>query len=384
MKISMIGLGKLGMPCARVMSLHHTVCGYDPAITTASFSLADSISNCIKGSDIIFIAVPTPHDKSYGGETPISDLEPKDFDYSIVKEVLKEIKLHRSSDQIVVLISTVLPGTIRREIAPIISDIIYNPYLIAVGTVEKDFMDPEMIMIGGPDEQAIIKLIEFYEEILGFRPRCEIGSWEDAEAIKIFYNTFISMKIGFANMIMDVGERLGNIDVDKVTNALSFSTKRIMGPMYMKPGLGDGGACHPRDNIALRWLSERLDLGYDMFGSVMNIREKQAENLAKKLCSFGMPVVILGKGYKKDLPNTDGSYSLLVGHYVEMAGTDVAYYDPLLGETPDICLPSVYLVSYWHAWLETMLYVPDSIILDPWRSGKTIPGCKVISLGKPI
>lgn len=379
----MIGLGKLGMPCAEVISSFHNVCGYDPYITHANFTLANSISDCIESSDIIFIAVPTPHEKAYGGETPASHLEPKDFNYTIVKQVLNEIAKHRTATQMVVLISTVLPGTVRRELAPIVPDIIYNPYLIAVGTVAKDFMDPEMIMIGGPDQHNISKLISFYDGMLNKRVRYETGTWEDAEAMKIFYNTFISMKVGFANMIMDVGERIGYLDVDKVTTALSLSTQRIMSSMYMKPGLGDGGACHPRDNIALRWLSQQLELGYDMFGSVMTIRERQAENLARKLCSYGMPVVILGKGYKKDLPNTDGSYSMLVGHYVEKQGNDLKYYDPLLDLIPEITVPSTYLISHWHSWLEYMQFVPGSVIIDPWRSGKTVKGCQVISLGKP-
>ena len=383
MKISMIGLGKLGMPCAEVMSTKHTVFGYDPNVTEASFRLANSIHECISGADIVFVAVPTPHSAAYGGETPTSQLESKDFDYSIVKSVLHEIALNRRPHQLIVLISTVLPGTVRRELAPIIRDLIYNPYLIAVGTVAKDFLDPEMIMIGcnTKDCPDIKHLQSFYNTMVTGPVRYETGTWEDAEAMKIFYNTFISWKVSFANMIMDVGDRIGHMDVDLVTGALSRSTKRIMSSMYMKPGLGDGGACHPRDNIALRWLSEELDLGYDMFGTVMEIRERQAENLARRLCAYGLPVVILGKGYKKNLPNTDGSYSLLVGHYVEQMGYSLTYYDPLLSETPKITEPSTYLISYWHDWLEDMQYAEGSIIVDPWRSSTKIENCRVVALG---
>ena len=61
-------------------------------------------------------------------------------------------------------------------------------------------------------------------------------------------------------MIQDVAEKQGNINVDVVTDALKNSNQRIMGPRYMKAGMGDGGACHPRDNIALRWMSDNLEL----------------------------------------------------------------------------------------------------------------------------
>lgn len=382
MKVSMIGLGKLGLPSARVMSRLYTVVGYDPYVTTEEFECADSIKNCIRDSEFIFIAVPTPHHPSYGGDLPTSHLEPKDFDYTTVKDVLTEIALHIKEYQQVVLISTVLPGTVRREFASIISNIIYNPYLIAVGTVEKDFCNPEMIIIGHNHNTNVERLQNFYNSLLENPTRYEIGSWEDAESIKIFYNTFISTKISFANMIMDVAERVGHMDVDLVTDALSRSTKRIMSKMYMKPGLGDGGACHPRDNIALKWLSQQLDLGYDLFGAIMDIREQQAKNIAKRLVSYGFPVVILGQGYKVDLPNTDGSYSLLIGHYIEELGGELRYYDALTGVMDKIDEPVVYMVSYWHNWLRNFEYYPGSIVVDPWRTGIQIPNCTVVNLGQ--
>ena len=77
-------------------------------------------------------------------------------------------------------------------------------------------------------------------------PRYEIGTWDECECIKVFYNTFISAKIGLVNMIQDVAVKQGNINVDVVTTALANSTMRIMGPQYMTAGMGDGGACHPK------------------------------------------------------------------------------------------------------------------------------------------
>lgn len=383
-RVSMIGLGKLGLPCASVMSKSALVKGYDPIyledhethksewlLGKSDFEISDSIASCIDSSQWIFIAVPTPHDKEYGGETPTSHLEPKDFDYTIVKEVLQEIAETRTPEQRVVLISTVLPGTIRRELAPIIPDLIYNPYLIAIGTVESDFSNPEMLIIGTDHGQHKDSwaLQDFYTRMLKKHIRSEIGTWEEAESIKIFYNTFISMKISFANMIMDVSEKLGYMNVDKVTTALSKSTKRIMSSMYMTPGMGDAGACHPRDNIALRWLAKELDLGYDMFGTVMEIREKQAENIAKKLCSYGMPVVIVGTSYKPNIPNTDGSYSFLIGHYVEKIQGEVQYIDPLNDLTASGDGPFVYFISYHHDYIleEYKKFVPGSVVVDPWR-----------------
>ena len=131
------------------------------------------------------------------------------------------------------------------------------------------------------------ELIEFYQSFMQNDPRYEVGTWDEAESIKIFYNTFISTKLALVNMIQDVAEKNGNIDVDVVSGALARSTYRITGPAYMKAGMGDAGACHPRDNITLRYLADRLDLGYDLFDAIMKAREVQAENMAKECLKIG-------------------------------------------------------------------------------------------------
>jgi len=97
----------------------------------------------------------------------------------------------------------------------------------------------------------------------------------NAELIKVAYNTYIGMKIAFANTLMEICHKMGNIDVDQVTGALTFASRRLMSGAYLTGGMGDGGGCHPRDNIALSWLAQRLDLSFDWFASVMGAREKQ-------------------------------------------------------------------------------------------------------------
>ena len=266
--------------------------------------------------------------------------------------------------QILVLISTVLPGTIRRELSPLVSNVklLYNPYLIAMGTVAEDMLNPEMIMIGtkkGVYETAIKgqKLESFYNLICENNPRIEFGTWEEVESMKIFYNTFISNKIALVNMIQDVAHKLGNMNVDKVTQALANSTKRIVSSAYMKAGMGDGGACHPRDNIALRWLAKDLGLGYDMFESIMTAREKQAETMAKAILEHGKDICFSSDSYKPGTDLMDGSYSLLVQHYVQKhGGTIVNGFD-----TPVQVLVRVHET-------DKITADNDTIIFDPWRT----------------
>lgn len=393
--VGIIGVGKLGQPCAEKMAeCGHTVKGYDVVgFNSELITQVSSIMEVVRNSDIVFIAVPTPHSDEYGGETPSSDLLAKDFDYSIVISSVLEANKYMNSRQMLVLISTVLPGTTRRDIAPLISNtqFVYNPYLIAMGSVAWDMVNPEMVMIGtedGAETGAAKELIEFYKPMMQNDPRYVVGTWDECEAIKVFYNTFISAKIGLVNMIQDVAERQGNINVDIVTDALAKSEMRIMGPQYMTAGMGDSGACHPRDNIALRSLSQRLNLGYDLFGEIMHAREIQANNIAIRLVElaeeFDLPIFIHGKAYKPRVEYLNGSYSLLVGHYVEEAGHEVTYVDPLTEASTPSSIKGVILLAhspsttykYMHssgnvADINYCEFEQGSVILDPWRNYKS-------------
>jgi len=395
MNIGFIGLGKLGMDCAEVFARKHSVRGYDICARTSDLVEICSAQDTIEKSEWIFIAVPTPHEQGYDGSVPSSHMEPRDFGHDAVKDALLKINEYASSPKKVVLISTVLPGTTRRHFIKLLApqhQFLYNPYLIAMGSVGWDMVNREMVMIGTEDgnPNALAgELIDIYRGLMENDPRYEIGTWDECEAIKIFYNTFISAKVGLANMIQDFAMRIGHINVDVVTNALARSTMRIMGPKYMTAGMGDAGACHPRDNIALRWLAKEYDLGYDLFDTIMHAREIQARNLAQFLFSQAtkttpwLPIVIHGKAYKPDVPYCIGSYSTLVGHYLKEMGVDTKYLDPLADDPKDVIadLGSVPHVILWaHNRKITYEYTGDqpdtqpyceipvgSVIVDPWR-----------------
>lgn len=404
MKIGFIGLGKLGLPCAEEMAKKgHEVSGYDITLVnpTMLVKIEKSIAEAVKDKDIVFIAVPTPHDPLYDGREPTAHLAPKDFRYDIVIDVITEANRYMNPNQLLVLISTVLPGTTRSKFIHCVTNtrFVYNPYLIAMGSVSWDMINPEMVMIGtedGSENGDAQQLIDFYKTVMENNPRYVVGTWDECECIKVFYNTFISTKIGLVNMIQDVAQKQGNINVDVVTDALSKSTMRIMGPQYMKAGMGDGGACHPRDNIALRYLAEKLDLGYDLFDSIMTARQIQAKNIAKELVRLAteesMNIFIHGKAYKPDVPYEDGSYSLLIGHYCKELGISPTYIDPLTGDNLDNCYGVVLLahnkrITYdYRGFKENQdLYCrieKGSIIVDPWRMfDKDSPDYKVIHYG---
>ena len=368
MKIGFIGLGKLGMPCAEAVAKKgFHVTGYDIVPKSSSnITIKHSLKELVEDRDIVFVATPTPHEDGYDGRTPTSHLPVKDFNYEAVTKVLSECNQYMKTNQTLVLISTVLPGTIRREFAPLVTNtsLVYNPYLIAMGTVAWDMLNPEMIMIGtengftGKDCKVRSELLEsVYNMVCDTMPRIEFGTWEEVEAMKIFYNTFISNKVALVNMIQDVSHRLGNMNVDTVTQALAKSTQRIISPAYMKAGMGDGGSCHPRDNIALRWLSKELDLGYDMFETIMTAREKQAENMALAILEHGKSIYFTSDSYKPGISQTEGSSSLLLQHYVVKHGGQIVNGI----DTPVEVIVRVHESDEFTADEKT-------IIFDPWRS----------------
>ncbi|MBU6289011.1 MAG: UDP-glucose/GDP-mannose dehydrogenase family protein [Chloroflexi bacterium] len=424
MNIGFVGIGKLGQSCAEMIAERHSVIGFDTERRfPANFQMANTIHEAVIGKDLVFVAVPTPHDPKYDGKEPTSHLPPKDFDYSLVIDVLCQIDTLVKSESTIVLISTVLPGTIRADIFPKMRNInlIYNPYLIAMGTVKWDMVNPEMIMIGTQDgalNHGVNTLRELYRDLMQNSPREILGTWEEIESLKVFYNTFISVKIGLVNMIQDVAEKLGHMNAEMVCDALASSNRRIMGPSYMKPGMGDGGACHPRDNIALRFLAQRLDLGYDLFDSVIRSREQQARNMARFLLSFNKPIIIVGKAYKPLVEYENGSSSILVGCYVEREGGVVHYLDEITGDQPPKDIgPCVYLIAHSpevtygnqlaqvedFAMAKNLIisgladehssvvvntgnrtaitFTPGSIVVDPWRRIPPMPNIEVIHYG---
>ena len=405
-KIGFIGIGKLGLDCAEVMAEKHEVRGYDIYPRASDSVKVCDIDELVNESEWIFIAVPTPHAEGYDGSVPSSHMEPRDFGHDAVIDAINKVNAHARDSKKIVLISTVLPGTTRKHFVPLLDpkhQFLYNPYLIAMGSVKWDMVNPEMIMIGTEDGDwngIAGELKDLYDTVMQNDPRYEIGTWDECEAVKIFYNTFISAKVGLVNMIQDFAMKIGNINVDVVTNALARSTMRIMGPKYMTAGMGDAGACHPRDNIALRWLAQEYDIGYDLFDTVMHAREIQAENLAKFLISHAkqnaLGVVIHGKAYKPDVPYCIGSYSTLVGHYVKAAGFEVRYLDPLADDPTDVVqeLTHPAVILWAHDRKITYEYTGDqpetepycdipqgSVIVDPWRKLGDIAGLTVVHYG---
>ena len=376
MNIGFVGLGKLGLPCALAIDAvdEHSVKGYDPDERIQDYLNKGEIpyreegteellkkhnisftnlKEVIESSEIIFVPIQTPHDPLYDGVTRLPETR-IDFDYSYLVEGLKQISKvldDLQEERIVVVISTVLPGTIESQIKPILSKYVrlcYNPFFIAMGTTINDFLNPEFVLMGIDDKDAAEKLKLFYKTLHDKEVfECTL---DEAELIKVSYNTFITMKICLANTVAEMSHKLNNINSDNVMDALKLANQRLISGKYLNGGMGDGGGCHPRDNIALSWLSQKVDLSYDWYENLMISREKHTEWLAEltiqKSIEKQMEIFILGKSFKKETNLTNGSPAYLLKNLIEEKNHKTKIYDPFIdNQVEEFKDPSVFFIA---------------------------------------
>lgn len=275
MKVGMIGAGKLGLPVAlAIESKGHEVKINDISPLPGKYLKKREIpykeegihfllnktkveqvelEELVKWADLLFLAIQTPHEPEYDGTQRIPE-ERKDFDYTYLKQAIKKVSTiaeEMKKQTTLAVISTCLPGTYEREIRPLLSDhisYVYTPQFIAMGTVLQDYFNPEFNLIGVEGEEAADKLVLFYRSINYARSlKTDITT---AEAIKVSYNTFISMKTVLGNTWGELCHKVG-ANFDDVHKAWSLSYKRLMSPRYLRSGMGDGGGCFPAGELVM-------------------------------------------------------------------------------------------------------------------------------------
>lgn len=409
MKVAMIGLGKLGLPASCAMALYgHEVYGYDidedkcsqyKSVQSGLYEphfdrllrvalgsglyIVGSAHEAVKHAEIIFIAVPTP-------SAPAGDFELEYVKFALraVAETMRDIDRY----QVVAVISTVLPGTVRNQFLPLAEAILgppgpdsygfcYNAQFLAMGSAVADFLHPEFVLIGEHDQASGEMLEKFYQQINPDAPVFRT-TFENAEIIKMAYNTFIGLKIVFANTMLEMCDKIPGADCDVVSKAFSLATDRLISDRYLTGGMGDGGPCHPRDQRALDWLGKELCLSANPFAFVSEARIAQTQYLAdivvmeQKVC--GLPVAILGLTFKPETNLLDDSPSTLLAHYlVENGLRKPPYlYDPVVAPEPLPEGPFVYVIATRWPEFKTFDYVPGSVVVDPWRMLDEAPrGC---------
>jgi len=340
------------------------------------------------------VAVQTPHEPALDGTHP-DDGTRADFEYGYLLQAVREVVPHMKPGAALVIVSTVLPGTTERLIRPLVPPwvtLVYSPSFIALGSAIADYRNPEVILCGSSSadrERAVGVLWEVFDGVVQGGPghliyACSIPS---AELAKVAYNTFIGAKLAFANTVAQLADATG-ADADEVLGVVKRATDRLISPAYLSAGLGDGGACHPRDQLALSWLARRVG-AYDLFSDLIAQREAHSAWIADVVAHWakmsGLPVVLLGTAYKAGSTLDDGSPALLLLSQIATR-LSAAAQDPLVFS--DRTLPpsgtgrAVYVLGVAHEEYRELDPVPGSVVIDLWGIVPARPGVTLVRPGR--
>ena len=356
MKISVIGLGKLGAPLAAVFaSKGFPVIGTDlnPAFVNAinagrapvdEPNLQELISDnrerlqatvdasaAVAATDVTFVIVPTPSDPD-GRFTNRFILD--------AMQMVGEGLRRRTAYHVVVITSTVMPGSTGGEIRAALElhsgrrvgdglGLCYNPEFIALGTVVRDMLSPDMILIGESDARAGDMLQRIYERSCDSRPVMRRMNFVNAELTKIAVNTYVTTKISYANMLADICDRLPGADVDAVTQAVGSDSR--VGAKYLRGAIGYGGPCFPRDNVAFASLARSLGARADLAEATDTMNRYQVERVlgaVQARLPAGGTVGVLGLSYKPDTAVVEESQGLMLASRLADEGHAVIAFDP--------------------------------------------------------
>jgi len=434
MNISVIGLGKLGLCTATCFaSKGHRVIGVDnnqhvlnelrskrcPIDETGleqllqeawgNLAVTNSIEEAVLNSDITLIIVPTP-----------SQSDGK-FTNRYVEAVLQEIApVLRSKDTFHVtdVVSTVMPGSGDLHFKPLLEKmsgkicgrdfgLVYNPEFIALGSVISDFLNPDLVLIGASDEHSAEMVKELYLTMCDNTPNVAIMSLINAEITKLSLNCFVTMKISFANELASICEKVPGADIDAVTNALGADTR--IGSKYLKGGLGFGGTCFPRDNLAFQAFADDAGMKARLGTAVVAVNNAVVDrlfNTVRKNTKVGEKVAIFGLSYKPGTHVVEESQSIMLAKRLVEANCPVSVHDPkalqsakdVLGDRvsyhddPYVCAKdagAVVLLTNWPMYEQLdWVYVgelvkEEAILLDSWRILKDVKvgNLRVVGLG---
>ena len=354
--VSIVGLGKLGACMAACIAAKgHSVVGVDcnrstiqlvnsgqPPVFEPSLaekmreagsrlSATEDYTHAILESEATFVVVPTPSE-DHGG-----------FSLRYVEEAMQEIGRalkQKSEYHLVVLTSTVLPGSCEYSVLPLLEDaagkrcgrdfgFCYHPEFIALGSVIRDFLNPDFVLIGEFDAPSGERLAALYDQVCENRPPVVRLGVINAELAKVAVNTFVTMKITFANMLAALCEELPGGDVDEVVRAIGLDTR--IGSRYLKGALGYGGPCFPRDNLALAYLARKVGQRALLAEATDQYNEAIMHRLAERIAAAATqePVAVLGLAYKPDTTVIEESQGLKLARLLAAKGLDVLVYDAL-------------------------------------------------------
>ena len=433
MKISVVGLGKLGSPIVAVFAAKgYDVVGIDtnpvfvekinrhiapvdePQLQElltahkARISATTDWTEAVSGTDMTAIIVPTPS----GADGAFRN----DYVLSVMEQVGRALA-NKPGYHLVVVHSTTMPGSVGgpirqrleqasgRKLGPDLG-LCYNPEFIALGDVINGLLHPDFVLIGESDKNAGDMLEGLYRKVVGPHANIARMNFVNAELTKISVNTYVTMKISFANMLGEICDRLQGADVSVVAEAIGRDTR--IGKKYLKPAVGYGGPCFPRDTIAFARVAHLVGGTAELALATDKINRRQISRLTEivgEMTPAGATIAVLGLSYKPSTPVIEESQGVMLAKSLKDAGFAVVAHDPMasgparivLGDAAQL-VPNVrdalsqadvaVIITPWPEYAEIAPgWVADGrtrIIIDCWRQLEPTDfadGCKVVRLG---
>jgi UDPglucose 6-dehydrogenase len=411
MRVSVLGLGKLGSPIAAVFaSAGHEVLGCDinesfveainlrraPVEETGLQKLLHELPEgqlrattdpemAAAWGDISFMVVPTPSDET----GRFSNKYIADLCIDVGRGLSRRTPIRE--DPLVVLVSTVMPGTMERVVIPALEkhsgrkcgedfSVAYNPEFIALGSVTEDLRRPDFVLVGAWDSQSAMALREFY--MLTYRqlhgslsevpPIC-LNSLVNAEIAKLALNCYVTTKISYANMLGDLCEKIPGADATEVCSIIGHD--RRIGHHYLKPATAFGGPCFPRDTRALIAAARDCDVSAPLCRATEAVNDSRHWRLANQILAYQPKrIAILGLSYKPDTAVIDESAAMYL--MLALRGADdrveLVAYDPAVPDqqcTLEECLKGASVVVIMTAWDEFkgLSFSGATVVFDMWR-----------------
>jgi UDPglucose 6-dehydrogenase len=391
--VSVIGLGKLGAPMTACFSSRgyevHAVDSnaeavkkvnagkapvFEPGLddliqaNQARIRATTNVGEAILNSEITFIIVPTPSQDD-GGFSLRHVLSCCDE----IGNTIKKIDRYH----LIVLTSTVMPGSTGGAVQAALQSasgktcgsdfgLCYSPEFIALGSVIRDFLNPDFILIGESDPQTGERLEQVYKEVCMNNPPIVRMNFVNAELTKLAVNTYITTKISFANMLARICERLPEANVDAVTSALGFDSR--IGKKYLKGAIGYGGPCFPRDNAAFALLAKQLGAPAVLAEATDRSNREEIvhlKDLVRNRRSATGVVAILGLAYKPNTDVVEQSQGVLLAELLSADEIPVIVYDPVANHKGKKALGQ--RVRFAESLEECIAEAEVVVITTPWE-----------------
>jgi UDPglucose 6-dehydrogenase len=435
--VSVIGLGKLGAPMVAAMAARGVLAigvdsdaakvdtiarGVPPIfeprlaetliLARGRLTATRSIEDAVRDSDMTFIVVATPADPD--GSFSLRHVLP-------VCEAIGRALASKREYHLVALTSTVMPGSTGGEVRDTLEKashkragkdfgLCYSPEFIALGSVIRDFLNPDFLLIGESDARAGALLESLYQNVCENRPPVARMNLVNAEIAKLAVNTYVTTKISFANMLARLCEKVPGANVDVVTGAIGMDSR--IGGKYLKGAISYGGPCFPRDNIALIALADRVGACSDLPRATHAFNRAQIHRLADTVqqhLDAGEAAGILGLTYKPNTDVTEEAAGLLLAQELAKRRVRTIAFDPeghiraasTLGDkvhlaaSAEECIAQSGVVVLATPWAEFLAIPCESwtrkgsprVVVDCWRALKHLDsakGIRYLALGNGI